>query len=458
MSDEKVKMEVEKADAKKEESKEIKKNLKGDYSSVVKVKIPEFLAPVDQDAANLPTALTNLLQLEKKTRLAADTPSTKKLAEAIIDVIVKCKDWKSLNTHIAILCKRRAQLRKVISTVVQRSMKAIDLTPDKETKIALIETLRTVSAGKLMVELERARLTKTLAEMKEADGLASEACDILQEVQVETIGSMELKEKAEFLLEQIRLCLVKKDFVRASIVAKKVNTDKMGEDGFEELKLKFYNLMIQYYKHERSFFDTSKCFHSILMTKSVSEDEKKATEALKMAVLYLVLSPYDSEVSDMIHRFKLMNKKLQLLPMAKHLVELFTTNELIPWPFDSDEYKIMDEFKALGYEEDFQKSVVQHNIRVISKYYSRIQSPRLSTLLGLGAKETEKYLSEMVQSKQLFAKIDRPAQIVTFARKKSANEVVDEWSSDVGKLLALVEKTCHLINKEVMVNKFKAKA
>jgi len=71
--------------------------------------------------------------------------------------------------------------------------------------------------------------------------------------------------------------------------------------------------------------------------------------------------------------------------------------------------------------------------------------------------ETEEYLSEMVQSKQLYAKIDRPAQIVTFARKKRANEIVDEWSSDVGKLLSLVEKTCHLINKEVMVNKFKGK-
>eukprot|EP00954_Amorphochlora_amoebiformis_P019597 1333659-Amorphochlora_amoeboformis.AAC.1 len=64
----------------------------------------------------------------------------------------------------------------------------------------------------------------------------------------------------------------------------------------------------------------------------------------------------------------------------------------------------------------------------------------------------------MVQSKQLHAKIDRPAQIVTFARKKTANEVVDEWSSDVSKLLALVETTCHLINKEIMINKIKAKA
>jgi len=269
---------------------------------------------------------------------------------------------------------------------------------------------------------------------------------------------MELKEKAEFLLDQIRLCLAKKDFVRASIVAKKVNTEKLSEAGFEGLKLKFYNLMIQYYEHERDFFQTCKCYHAILMTKTVGEDEKESVKALRMAVLYLVLSPYDSEVSDMIHRFNIMQKKLLLLPMAKNLVEMFTTSELIPWPLTNDPYETMSEFKKLGHSDDFKRSVVQHNIRVLSKYYSRIKSTRLAELLGLSEEKTEQFLSEMVQSKQLHAKIDRPAQIVTFARKKTANEVVDEWSSDVSKLLALVETTCHLINKEIMINKIKAKA
>ena len=103
------------------------------------------------------------------------------------------------------------------------------------------------------------------------------------------------------------------------------------------------------------------------------------------------------------------------------------------------------------------KAVVQHNIRVLASYYNRLESGRLNTLLGLPDDLTERYLSEMVQSKQLYARIDRPARIVTFARKKTPNEVVDEWSSDVGKLLSLVENTCHLINKEIMVNKIKKK-
>ncbi len=34
---------------------------------------------------------------------------------------------------------------------------------------------------------------------------------------------MEKREKVEFILEQIRLCLAKKDYVRTQIISKKIN-------------------------------------------------------------------------------------------------------------------------------------------------------------------------------------------------------------------------------------------
>lgn len=45
------------------------------------------------------------------------------------------------------------------------------------------------------MEVERARLTHKLAQMKEAEGNILEAANILQELQVETYGSMEKREK-----------------------------------------------------------------------------------------------------------------------------------------------------------------------------------------------------------------------------------------------------------------------
>lgn len=49
--------------------------------------------------------------------------------------------------------------------------------------------------------------------------------------QVETFGAMAKTEKVAFILEQVRLCLDKKDFVRASILSKKVSSRTFKERG-----------------------------------------------------------------------------------------------------------------------------------------------------------------------------------------------------------------------------------
>jgi 26S proteasome regulatory subunit N5 len=72
---------------------------------------------------------------------------------------------------------------------------------------------------------------------------------------------------------------------------------------------------------------------------------------------------------------------------------------------------------------------------------------RLTELLDLSAAETEKTLCRLVTEKVVRAKIDRPAGLVDFSPKQSADEVLNAWSSDLGKMLGLIEKTSHLINK-----------
>lgn len=52
-------------------------------------------------------------------------------------------------------------------------------------------------------------------------------------LQVETYGSMEKKEKVEFILEQMRLCIAVKDYIRTQIISKKINTKFFQEEGTE---------------------------------------------------------------------------------------------------------------------------------------------------------------------------------------------------------------------------------
>ncbi len=75
----------------------------------------------------------------------------------------------------------------------------------------------------IFVEVERARLTRMLARIAEERGNPQEAADIMQEVAVETYGALSKEEKVAFVLEQVRLVLDRGDFVRAQILAKKVN-------------------------------------------------------------------------------------------------------------------------------------------------------------------------------------------------------------------------------------------
>lgn len=46
--------------------------------------------------------------------------------------------------------------------------------------------------------------------------------------------------QVELILEQMRLCLAKKDYVRTQIISKKINTKFFEDEEASELKLKYY--------------------------------------------------------------------------------------------------------------------------------------------------------------------------------------------------------------------------
>jgi 26S proteasome regulatory subunit N5 len=72
------------------------------------------------------------------------------------------------------------------------------------------------------LEVERARLTKELSEIYEKENDLQKSSEILQEVQIETVSTMEANEKISFILEQLRLCLDTKDYIKAIIMSKKI--------------------------------------------------------------------------------------------------------------------------------------------------------------------------------------------------------------------------------------------
>jgi len=432
------------------------KKAEKDFSELVDGSIPKLVEQAKKDVTSLSASLEELAALEKKARLASDGPSVVKVAKAVVSLLADLGEWKQLNDQITALCKKRSQLQSVITAVIRDGIALLPKTPNKEIWLELLDALRLQAAGKMYVELERARMTKMLAEYQESLGKTVEAADTLQEIQVETVGSMELQEKAEFLLEQLRLCLAKRDWVRAEIVINKVDRKRLEEEPYQSHKLKFYELVAQYHGHYNNYFEMCKAFNKIYHTKAVQQDEQQWRRALTKSVIFLALSPYDYEVSELTSQY-LADPKLDKTPTLKKVLTQLSEDELIRWPVQFEaEWKADDAFSSAADPEqrwkDLHKRIVQHNIRIIGKMYSNIRTTRLAEMLQLDEQGAEDHLSEMVTSKQLFARMDRHAGTITFVQKQDPNAVLNSWSSDLSELLSLVEKTCHMITKEQMLH------
>ncbi|KAJ8331829.1 proteasome regulatory particle subunit [Batrachochytrium dendrobatidis] len=429
-----------------------------DWSSIVDIQLPE--ADVLLKAGKLSDAIEQLMVLEKQTRTSADLSSNSRVLLHIIGMAYAAKDWKHLNENIIVLSKKRALLKQAITNMVQQAMKYVDEISDMKVKLELIDTLRTVTDGKIFVEVERARLTRKLAKIKETENKIAEAAELMQELQVETYGSMDKREKTDFILEQMRLCIAKKDYTRAHVMSRKISPKFFDDEANHDLKIRFYELMVQHAVHAEKHLHTCKHYRSLYDTPSILANDAKWQEMLKHVVLYIALSPYDNEQSDLIHRIN-EDHNLGKLSFFKDFLKCFITSELIRWPKIEEIYgaalkaiSVFDPATEDGQKryKTLHKRVIEHNIRVVAKYYDRVTLKRLTQLLDLSIAETEEFLSNLVVDKTIYAKIDRPAGIVSFVTRKDPNTILNEWSQDINSLLELVVKTGHLITKEEMVH------
>lgn len=370
--------------------------------------------------------------------------------------------------------------------MVRQSMKYLDATPTPAVKLDLIKTLQALTEGKIYVEIERARLTRMMAKIKEEEGHVAEAAEILQEVAVETFGAMAKSEKIAYILEQVRLCLDRKDYIRAQILSRKVSprafvvaagkkgesTGEIGIEGtaveapapgtpsLEELKLMYYALMIRYYAHEKNYLEICRAYRAVLDTPSIEADEQKYSDILKKAAWFAVLAPRDSDQQTLLLTTA-KDRRIDAMPLYKDLLSKFGGKELLWWRTLSTEWEpeLQVQKEVFGGEagvtarEDLKMRVIEHNVYVLSMYYSKMTLVRLGQMLDLPQHEAESKVCDLVIGRGLEAKINRPAGIVRFGKQTSPADTLNSWSASIGKLLGLVEKTCEQIQKESMIHK-----
>lgn len=445
-----------------------------DFTPELEAVIPAATALAKE--GKLQEALDKVLALEKQTRNAADVGSTTRLTKTAVQLCYDARDYELLNSTITMLSKKHGQLKTSIQGFVELAVGWLDEIKQNDGEklwLQLIETLRGVTEGKIFLETPRARVTLLLAHHheKQADSPSAPkdalitASELLSDLQVETYSSMERREKTEFILEQMRLLIKvarikderagqdgkesvgggETEWVKVRVGGRKINEEFLKEKDNEDLKLKYYELMIQHALKHKDFLDVTKYYYKVWETPSIKEDENgKGKEALEHIVYYIVLAPHTNEQSDMIHHLY-VDPALTRLELHYNLIKCFVTHELMRWPGIESLYggplKTTPVFQQPERWEDLHTRVIEHNIRVVAEYYTRITIARLTSLLDLTPDQTEETLARLVVSGTIWARIDRPAGVVNFRRTRTAEDVMNDWSSDMQKLLGLVEKT-----------------
>lgn len=307
---------------------------------------------------------------------------------------------------------------------------------------------------------------------------------------------MTRREKTEFILEQVALCIENGDWTQAGILSRKISTRYFArkpkktpeqlekekkareeaekkrspddppiekDDDVTDLKLRYYEQQITLAKHEDQYLEVCKQYRQVLDTESVEKNPDQLHAVLQRVIYFVLLAPYDNEQSDLLHRIHQDSRNADI-PQDAALLKQFTIPELMRWPMVEQQFgkhlcstdifsktESSSDPKAHTRYEALRHRVIEHNVRVVAKYYTRITFPRLTELLDLSEEETERYISDLVTKKTVYARIDRPARVVSFEVRRGPDEVLDEWSSSMKGLLGLLERVGHLIQREEMM-------
>jgi len=425
------------------------------------LEVAEAAARKLAEGGQLQQGIDDLFKLEKKTRLVLEFVVTAKVAVALVKLCKGAGDWQALKDTIILLAKRRQQHKKVIIAYITEAITYIDDAPDEA---AYLQTLLTICEGKIYLEIERARLTRRIATIKETAGDVAGAAKIMQTVAVETYGSMDGHEKADFILEQMRLCQAQKDFVRTLIVSEKIDKELIEKPDYQDIKLRFYSQLSEYYHLKDNTLELCRCNLRILHTPKIQADDAKLHEHLQRACLFVALSSYGKTQQQLLFSINTdESKELEQIPAYKNLLKFFTTKEIIQWPLQvgpsgDEALKTQSIFKTEPkWELRLKRRVTEHNVRVIAHWYTRIRLDRFAELLDVERQELENIVSRMVciredDAEPLYAKIDRPEGIISFVKPVPVEETLSDWASDLSSVMKLIESTKFLIDKEVMMN------
>lgn len=400
--------------------------------------------------------------------MAGDASSNTKVLIQMVTLCYEAGDLTELKHTLEMVSKKRGVIKSSMAALVQQCISWVPLLPDRQKRHQLIEALRDVTEGKIYLEVERTLVTRILAKIHEdEEHNLKAAARVMQELQVETFGSLEKRARVDFILEQIRLSIAIEEYSKASLISRKITARTFDNSAFEDLKLRYLDLMIILAVHDERYLDCYRHYRGIYNSPSVQASNERSLAALKMCVIFAILAPHTPEQKDMLHLLA-REKKLEELPLYGDFLKTFLTSELVRWPVVErafgEELRAFPHLFGSGTSESetrwrhLAERVVEHNVRTISTYYGHISLLRLAVLLERTPEEAESTLCGLIDKKMVQGKIDRISGIVNFTPVVHPDALLNGWSQKVDQLLTIMVKTNYQISKEEMLHHSTASA
>lgn len=308
---------------------------------------------------------------------------------------------------------------------------------------------------------------------EETQSNIDEAARILQDVQVETYGSMDHREKVEFILYQMKVMVKKDDMIRLLIVSRKVSEKTFKNQNIEDLRVQYHAYLSIYQRFEQNYFESAKSMKAIVDSMLTGAPELSKLPAVnefgfhfdldsvfQNLIFYTIISEHSEEKTKLLKDIQssyltLLEKK----PVLERLVGGMLSKELVAtdvdhWGIDKAEIFQPDFPHSADHRVNFKKQLIQHNVIICSNYYERVRVNRLAELSHVPPAELEEEACYLINSDIVQGKIDRVEGIIVFRRQRVDDEILDDWVKDVNNMLDLVNHTCNLIDREedVMVN------
>jgi 26S proteasome regulatory subunit N5 len=376
----------------------------------------------------------------------------------------------------ASLSKKRNQSKKTQTEMIKTILEQIYPTCQKqEERVKVLKSIIEITEGKIYVEYEYSVAIKKLTEIMLSQGDIEEAARLIQDIQIETFGSLDKVYKVEYILFQLLVLIQKGDFIRFQIVSNKVKRKHLDDKELYNLKIKFYFLMIKFYIHEERYFEAANCYQILyeFYTYLYADNNKnldtnntelieslskmQAVDLFQRSIYLYNISPPDEKTKEKIQEIKKKYyKELETWSATGNLINIKTGDDLVTMEesflnsFENPIFKDDSEFFINGKKNSdlFRKYIIQYNITLFHKFYNQVSLERIAELIKVNKQEVESEICHMVMNEFIYAKINRIKGIVGFRPKQTFETKSDSLNKDLTKMLETLETTCHLIHKE----------